>query len=508
MNAPAQTLGKRQNESRYTAAMSAVSSSPIALLLGAVLLIAPLFQSGKTPLALLALELLALALLMCVLWRPERLRALPALQKAALAGLVLLPLLYLVPLPPALAALAPGRADHVAALALATDGRLGAPRTLSLYPLETLSGLLKLLLPVAVFLAASVLPTRRLQQLALLVTGMAGVQAVLGLLQYGGGLEVQGLVAGESSAVGTYTSRNNFAGFLLLALMPVLALLVLAVGRREAGAISARQRVAFWSSVRGHRAFGHAALALLLLLGIVFSRSRAGIALTMLGVVLVAVLLSRRIGGRSGRFGPVGAVASMALGLAVAIGLAPVLQRFTLQDPAADGRWTIFAGTLDGIARFFPVGAGPGTFQEAFFPFQDSAHAAYLINQAHNSYLEWVFDGGLPALLLVATLLFVYVARWFGLWVAQEWGEFRYLQVGCGLGLGLMLLHELVDYNLFVPANMVYFAFLAAVFLHDYREPLRARGRRESDDAEGNGERRLPPLPSQTSVPVTNPFMD
>ena len=92
--------------------------------------------------------------------------------------------------------------------------------------------------------------------------------------------------------------------------------------------------------------------------------------------------------------------------------------------------------------------------------------------------------------------------------MAQEWGEFRYLQVGCGLGLGLMLLHELVDYNLFVPANMVYFAFFAAVFLHDYREPLRVRARRESDGAEAHAERRLPPLPPQPDVPVTNPFMD
>ena len=224
---------------------------------------------------------------------------------------------------------------------------------------------------MAVFLAARTLLTRQLQWLCWLVLGMAAFQAVTGLVQYGGGLNGIALFEGATGASGTYSSRNNFAGFLLLALMPTLALLVATLGRRSTGPSLLRERLVFWSTLRGHRAFGFGALALLLLLGIVFSRSRAGISLTMLGVVLVGLLLSRRLGGRRGGFGPVSTVASIALGLAIAIGLAPVLQRFTLLDPVEDGRVTIFAGTLEGIRQFFPLGAGPATFQQAFFPFQD-----------------------------------------------------------------------------------------------------------------------------------------
>ncbi len=130
----------------------------------------------------------------------------------------------------------------------------------------------------------------------------------------------------------------------------------------------------------------------------------------------------------------------------------------------------------------------------------------YLINQAHNSYLEWVFDGGVFAVLLIRVMLFIYVARWPRLWAAGDWGEFRYVQVGCGLGLGLMLLHELVDYNLFVPANMVYFAFFAAVFLDDYREPPVQLRQRDADGARSG--RHLPPLQPPVATQTTNPFMD
>ncbi len=233
-------------------------------------------------------------------------------------------------------------------MSLATGGQSVGPSTLSLFPLETLAGLTKLLLPVAVFLAARTLLTRQLQWLFWLVLGMAAFQAVTGLVQYGRG-ERHRAVRRRGRRQRHLQQPQQFRRLPAVALMPTLALLVATLGRRGAGPALLRERLVFWFTLRGHRAFGFGALALLLLLGIVFSRSRAGISLTMLGVVLVGLLLSRRLGGGRGRFGPVSTVASIALGFAIAIGLAPVLQRFTLVDPVALGRVTIFAGTLAGI---------------------------------------------------------------------------------------------------------------------------------------------------------------
>ena len=75
-----------------------------------------------------------------------------------------------------------------------------------------------------------------------------------------------------------------------------------------------------------------------------------------------------------------------------------------------------------------------------------------------------------------------------------------------------MLLHELVDYNLFVPANMVYFAFLAGLYLHPYREPTAPKGRtkRKTESAAAPSEeglRKVALLP-QATEPERNPFMD
>ncbi|MDO8862433.1 O-antigen ligase family protein [Haliea sp. E1-2-M8] len=479
-------------------------------LLAATLLLAPLLRSGNTPLALLLLELLALALLVLALWDPRFWLQLPRLQQLFLGGIVTLPVLYLIPLPALLASMLPGRETYELATSLALKGESGGWGGISLVPGETGAGFLKLLLPVAVFLAAIQLRHKRQQQLVFLLLGMAALQAFLGLVQYGAGIGGPAMIATDhanaGNAAGTYTSRNNFAGFLYLLLMPCLALYMATLGRhRPRGPSPIRQRLLFWSSLKGHQAFLFGALALLLILGVVFSRSRAGIGLTMLGVGLVSVLLARRIGGGKTSVSLIGSLLSVAVGLAVAIGLAPVWQRFAVSDPVSDGRFTIFTGALDAIRNSFPLGLGPGVFQESFFPWQHLSQASYLINQAHNGFLEWVYDGGLPALLLIGLGLFLFLQRWPALWRAGHWGDFRYLQVGTGLGLGLMLLHELVDYNLFVPANMAAFALLAAVFLQEYEEPVVQRSRSTT--------RREAPDPRAVSLPppnpaATNPFMN
>lgn len=470
-----------------------------------LLLLAPLFRSGKTPLAALLLELLALAALVVLCWEPARLgRVLGRWEKVFLVTLVALPLLQLVPLPFSRLAL-PGQADYYTVQELV--GGQGWS-TLSLLPRESWTGLLILLVPVAVFLLGRVLHRDQLTRLMHLVLAMAALQAVLGLLQFGtgpGSVFYLGM-EGVSSAVGTYTSRNNYVGFMYCAFMVSLALFMATLGthRQRAGKETLRQKLIYLSTGQGHRAFLYGALAVLFLLAVIFTRSRAGISVTILGVVLAAFAYSRRIGGDN-VYGLTGTVVSGVVALAVAIGLAPVLDRFAQLDAVENGRVVIFEGTIKGITQFFPFGAGAGTFRDTFPPFQDLSFASKTVNRAHNSYLEWLFDGGLLAAVLIVLGLVLFALRWRVVYKAGAWGEFRFLQVGAGLGMVLMLLHDNVDYNLFVPANMVYFAFLAAVFFHPYQEPVRQRKSKRSHTDSARQRVPLRPVPDE---PQSNPFLD
>jgi hypothetical protein len=78
-----------------------------------------------------------------------------------------------------------------------------------------------------------------------------------------------------------------------------------------------------------------------------------------------------------------------------------------------------------------------------------------------------------PALVL----LIFYFTRWPAIFRKKKWDSFLMLQAGAGIGVLMMLLHSLLDFNLHIPANLGYFAFLSAVFFHNYvpREPIRDR---------------------------------
>jgi O-antigen ligase len=477
----------------------------------ALLMLAPLFRSGKTALALMALELLALAGLVLYFWvAREGRNGLSRIEVLLLGVLLAVPLLQLLPLPGLSRLNLPGQADYYSNLQLVGGGDI---TTLSILPRETLLGWLVMLVPVAVFLLTRSLSVHRLQKLMALVFAMAAAQAVLGLLQYGMGPDSPfSLGVGDSGglAKGTWRGRNSFANFLDMTLMVSLALFLATLGRHKQAQAeqSLRDKIVYFSTMQGHKAFLYGLLSVLFLLAVVFSRSRTGIGLSMVGIVLAGLIFSRRIGGEN-IYGLTGTVVSVVLSIGIAIGLGPVWERFSQTDPMSDGRLTTFDGVWQGIAQFFPFGAGSGTFMQTFMPFQDISQAAVTINRAHNSYLEWLYNAGIFGALLIAAFLALYIARWLSVWKQGLWGDFRYIQVGSGLAMLLTLMHEMVDFNLFVPANMVYFAFFAGVFFHPYDEPAPKPRKRRTPRIEDERSRpMLQPVSAAGEGAASNPFME
>ncbi len=486
-------------------------------LVGSMLIIAPLFRSGKPALAVMTLELLAVCVLVLVLWQPRK-RLISAWETIALALLFAVPLLYLVPFPTYLAAWLPGREPYLAGLSIIDDTAMGHLTRLSLYPLETEAALLLLMVPAAVFLGTRSLDLDRALQLVLLMLGIGACQALLGLVQYGateGSPALFGMsFAGVSRAMGSYTNPDHLAGLLEMLLPIALALVLFSVGRKHHDDRQGwRARVAFASSVRGHAAVAYGVIALLLLLGIIFTRSRAGILVGILGILLSTVAFSRRIGGNN-VYGPTGTVVTLAIGAGIAIGLVPVLDRFSVDAAVSDARWTIFSATLRGIGALFPIGSGPGTYPDVFPAFQPLELGQWFINHAHNDYLEWLFEAGLIAAALIVLLLGLYVRQWLKIRASGSWSRFRFVQVGAGIGILLLLLHSLGDFNLHIPANITYLAFLMGIFFADPApavEPATPRRRRtpdlESSDALSPvalSSARAAPPPDQ----IRNPFLD
>jgi Lipid A core - O-antigen ligase and related enzymes len=271
----------------------------------------------------------------------------------------------------------------------------------------------------------------------------------------------------RSGSSGTYVNRNHLAGMIELALPLSLALFVYNFGsrfqkRKRAGGVSERVLAVLKSGNRPSLVF--ILLVVLFTVGIVVTRSRSGIALAMLGILVTAIFFSRRIGGR-GTFGLVGQLVAISVGVAVFLGLAPVLDRFSVATLEGNARWDIAGATFDAAGVLLPFGSGPGTFADVFVLYQPLSLGRWFINYAHNDYLQTLFEMGLPGAALIGLFLVLYLAHWPRLLTQDEWSGYRSVHVGAGIAIFVVCCcTALTDNNLRNPANMAYFALVAAVY--------------------------------------------
>jgi len=436
----------------------------------AFVLAAPLYKGGNRALPLLALELAAIALLFAIALRRARgvpYPPLPRLVVAALAILVLYPLLQLVPLPESWWRALPGRGDYAVLIdAFAGPDAGGASRAISLVPAATRYGWLAMLPPLAAMLAVRALAPGQVVTLLAAMTVLAGLQGLVGLLQVAGG-EGSILYLGNrdtyGTATGTFVNRNHLAAMLAMTL-PVVVGLVLYQRRRG-------RRGGLWLDASGANLVAQRAIvfasAALVLLCLVFTRSRAGIAFALVGLASSSILLARaRVGASHARL-VVGGLVVVGLALAALIGLAPVLERMEPGELrlSGEGRLALYAATLRAAIEFLPFGSGLSTYAAVFPRFQHDVGGAYY-DYAHNDYLQLVVETGLAGAAAIALLVAAYAGRMIGLARRGSDRSFTLLQIAAGVGLLPVVLHGTVDFALHMPGNAVWFAALAGVMLH------------------------------------------
>ena len=441
--------------------------------LAALLVLAPLFRGGNRPLPLLLLEGLALlGLVAYVISHSEGEPWLPhaAPLRWALGLLLAYPLLQLVPLPFSVWSALPGHEPYVRVLAQL--GEAPGARPLSIHPIATEFAWLALLPCVAAFALVAQLGRRQVRALVMIFVGVALAEAVLGILQTGVGrdsiLHLGNRFAG-SGATGTYVNRNHFGGLMAMAL-PILV----AVWAAE----TLPTRDASGEILRGHPRHADARLArriawslavALALAALLFSRSRAAIGFglaafgaTSLALVWSAATVRVRIA--------LGVVASVAFLLAAYAGLTPIVERFSPDDLSLgyEGRLRLAGTALRAGLDFLPFGSGLGTFGDVFQRYQGVNLVGY-VDHAHNDYAEAFVDLGVAGIGVIVLMAFAVLARWAAIARGHVSRSLGMLQVAAGFSVLALAAHGAFDFNFHIPANAIYFAFLAGVFFYEPR---------------------------------------
>lgn len=411
----------------------------------------------------------------------------------ALAALVLvIPLLQLVPLPPALWHALPGRAPQVAALALAHAD--GAWMPWSMAPARTLASLVAMVPPVLVLLHVARLDLAGRIWTCVAIAAMGLVSMALGVLQisHAGGFTWSLYPFYNAGKIDGFQANHN-------AEADVLAIALMALGVACAAWLQGTsRRSGAWLVAGTGLMIGMLALFL--------TGSRTGIALAPLAVIAFIAMLwpwlraamarLRRNGRRAGRRADrlvLAGLAAAVLGLFVA-GIAAltrlaavgrVLDRFArLEDSRAD----IWADTLHAIGKVWPMGGGIGSFPVLF----NAAERLETVRppaagRAHNEWLEWTLEAGLPGLVVLAALVGLLVwLLWnalrrdvFGLQVTMRRASTLFA-CACLLLLGL---HACDDFPMRT-MSLAVLAAIAAAFLLDRQPAVSAPSAQgEPDDA-------------------------
>jgi len=131
------------------------------------------------------------------------------------------------------------------------------------------------------------------------------------------------------------------------------------------------------------------------------------------------------------------------------------VQRLFAIDPVDDARVRLLKPLIGMIRTFLPFGSGFGSFDPVYRGFEPFGNLAVtFMNQAHNDYLQFMLEGGVPALALLLAFL-----GWWGWTSVRLWRKSGSETVALGrLGsilLLLILLASLTDYPVRTPLMMV-----------------------------------------------------
>lgn len=306
-----------------------------------------------------------------------------------LTAAIVLPLVQLIPLPPAWWLALPGR-DM-----LLVPGEPVPWRPLTMTPGATRNALASLIVPVTMFVVLIPSDKQPRRSMPAVLLAMIGMATLLGLFQFSGAGFNNPLLNDTPGTVSSiFANRNHFA-------------LLLAIGCLIAPVWAFADPDALrW---RGPLAAG---LVLLFVLTLLATGSRAGILLGGLALGLALLTIGKRL-RRHLRGGPRWLVPALVVAAIAVVGgfvalsfvadRADAINRLIALESGEDMRSRGLPTVLSMIAAYMPFGSGLGGFDPVFRIHEPFGLLKFTyFNQAHNDYLGIVLDGGIAGIAIVA----------------------------------------------------------------------------------------------------------
>ena len=349
-----------------------------------------------------------------------------------------------------------------------------AVHALSLVP-EATAAALFLFIAFSMLLLGAVRAMKhvRMDWLASQFMGLGTAMALLGIVQYAFLNKDAPLLYGfwrpsyGASPFGPFVNKNHFAGWMVMVLPVVVAYgcAVFLTTPRPTG----RGRGAWlrWvATVEANRFVLVAVASLVMVLSVVLTGSRSGIASLSIALACIGIAVWREVARGRQRWAAVGAMGLLVVGALAWGGADTLVGRFGRVPTEFEGRLTAWRDATVMVKDFPWFGIGLGSFERAMLVYQ-TADRSSIYAQTHNDYLQLLAEGGAMVIVpvIVTVVMCVGILR-RRLLPGQESTLTSWVRVGAVAGLVGILSQSLVEFSLQMPGNAVLFVVLLAIALH------------------------------------------
>jgi hypothetical protein len=299
--------------------------------------------------------------------------------------------------------------------------------TISVKPAATFDHFLRILGYTIVFLTIQRIAQQKPWAPIIPLIAVTTLEASLGLIRYFFGDD------STAGAHGTYVNRNHFAGLLEMALPFAI--------------IAATRMRIIWVSVG------------LIFTAIICSYSRGGFLATLFSLLLMALLLLGKKWSGKQKWLAMTALIISAFFIFIYLPPDSLFNRFAYaskeQIDTLGGRMTYLKNAPPMINKYASFGCGLGGFESAFYAVR-YIFPSLQVDLLHNDIVQGFIELGVVGYAIVVFLFLSAIN-------AAIRTKQRLIGIACLGALAAILLHSLVDFNLYIPANALVLAWVCGV---------------------------------------------
>ena len=335
--------------------------------------------------------------------------------------------------------------------------------TISLYPYGTFKEMILLLayFSFGIVTAFFLNNRNRVTYFIYLIFLITFVEASIGLYQ---------MIYLGDKATGSYINKNHYAGFLELT---TFLLIGFALSQRDYGSAKKGLRTYFRDLLASDRLFKQITIIIAISftsISLFISESRMAIFSFLVTAVLMYLLARRYSRESPAEKILIAFMVFMTLCYVVFINFYGVFKRFVETVGEAPGRTHMWRDSLNIFIDFPIFGTGLDTFKFIYAKYK-TLEIASSINFAHNDYLQLLVETGIIGFTLIMIPLYIFLKTALGkikYYSSRRDFFAAYVRLGALCGIISILIHSLVDFNLHIPANAIYFSFLIGLILSDF----------------------------------------